>query len=182
MLLSGQLHISFFSNARQPENSSIILPFTVKMDPLSIVAAAASGAIAIFKISRALYVLQQDTRSVDQTLESFASDINSLQRSLDAIETTLTSSSFQALPAFRHSHISGLFECWFEAVEACQRSLEELDATLQRIFGGRVAPNVFHKAWKQWKLDLESKGLMRHRDRIRMHTSSMQLLLQTIAV
>jgi len=109
------------------------------MDPISIATASVTAAKTVSQISICLYGFIKDARVVDQTLESFSREVSNLNSTLNTIEASLQSPSFKDIHSTRAGiYTKELYSSWFEAIEACRKSVEELDAALSDIRGAEI--------------------------------------------
>src|SRR4051812_36092429 len=73
-----------------------------------------------------------------------------------------------------------IYDSWFNSLEACRRTLDELATVLLKVQGGKSAKNLVRKAIQQIRLDWNSGKIFTYRAQIQVHTAAMQMLLQSI--
>ncbi|KXS99034.1 hypothetical protein AC579_634 [Pseudocercospora musae] len=154
------------------------------MDPVSILqiagfaGSASKGAI---EVAKDLYVFCNEVRNVDQTVHGLVSEVQALGGACALVDERLrqivadheTTSSIGASKG-------RLWSCIELQVTDSRRTIEQLKTAFQgvREQGG----NVLSQVWRQIKLNTKTKDIAEARNRIRSHTASLQMVLQTVAI
>ncbi|KAI9773468.1 MAG: hypothetical protein M1840_007685 [Geoglossum simile] len=153
------------------------------MDALSLIAAAYAVGKVAYQASTGLYTFVQDARNVDQSLKSFITEIESLERAIDAIRVSLQSPSLLTFEeAARDDNTGELWKSVHAILIQCHKTLEELHQVLQDVRGRTDEQNLFRQAFTQFKLNMNADNIVGIRSKVHTHHAAMGLALQTINV
>ena len=150
------------------------------MDPLSVLSAVSAATKTTYNISSTLFRFIQSTRVIDKSLEELNREVESLTKALEAIELSLKDPAI-----IRIKNGEGTKGPWGSldvAVTDTQRTVNALERIVEGLGTVKRSANPFKKAVKQVELNLDADQITRVKDRIRTHTTSLQLALQTASL
>ena len=161
------------------------------MDPVSathIAANALSVAKGAWDIGNALYKFIKDARSIDSTARAFAGETRALAAACNVVSTRL-----EAIVKERDAELgpndSGsnqhnpLWACLDSQIIECRETVSQLQVTVECAQQDSTKGTTFlGQATRQFKLDMKSNEIAELRTRIQSHTSSLQLILQAVAM
>jgi hypothetical protein len=150
------------------------------MDPLTIVASVAATSRAVTTISITLAQFIRDTKQVDNTVDGLLREVDSLKRSLSAIEDVIQQPATQAV--ILQDQECNLGNSIDDSLVECRITLEGLDRILGEIEVKSPSRNLFRQAVKQIKVNWNSDEFRTLRGQMHSHCLSMQLALQIINV
>lgn len=150
------------------------------MDPLTIIASVAATSRAVTTISTTLARFIRDTKQVDKTFDGLLREVESLKRSVNAIEDVMHQPATQAvILQDRECNVGNSID---DSLVECRITLQDLDRTLEEIEVKSPSRNPFRQAVKQIKVNWNSDEFRTLRGQMHSHCLSMQLALQTINV
>ncbi|KAI5361585.1 putative tetratricopeptide-like helical domain superfamily [Septoria linicola] len=152
------------------------------MDPLQIASVAAVLAKSAWSVGQSLYLFGHDVTNIDQTVAGLAIEVQTLGRACALVEGRLKDI------VGNHDTDAGKAEMghekiWFylqSLVQDTQATIDQLEHAIRSV--RREGKNLPAQMWRQFKLDLNAKDIAEARDRIRSHTASLQIALQTITI
>jgi hypothetical protein len=150
------------------------------MDPLTIVTSVAATSRVLATLSRTLTRFIRDTKRVDNTVDALLREVNSLKRTVTAIEGVIEQPATQAV--IQHDLECNLGNSVDDSLVECRTTLESLDKILEGIKVKNPGRNPFGQAVKQIKVNWNSDEFRTLRGQMHSHCLSMQLALQTITV
>ena len=149
------------------------------MDPLSIISAVVTGGKTLFAVTESVLTFVDEVRTVNQSIQGIYDQVDSLCRTINAINRSLASSSLSsAVPGSQET--SALWPPVLKSLQDCELTIHQLYDSLKglkRQNSGVAARTVM--AIKFARSDREIQVL---KGRIQAHHSSLQLALQTITV
>jgi hypothetical protein len=163
-----------------PSNASLIcskIAYDAAMDPLSIASTSGNVALVCVRLSKQIYTWVNQTRDVDEKVESFATEVVAYSRVLCAIDQNLRR------PAIAEAVRTSEGDFWSHV----KRSLDDCSKTLallEKIQGklGGASNNPFTKVVKNVKLSVAYEKVTALRRQIKTYNSTMQLALQMCLV
>jgi ribose 5-phosphate isomerase len=151
------------------------------MDPVVALDTAAALVKVVKAVSTTLFLFIQDTRQVDQSLNSFYVEVTVLQTAIKSIAGSLQSSSVRTASSSRDLVEMELWGSVDDSLHECGKTCEELARVLANIRGDHGS-SVFGQTIKQVKLNLETENIHLLRSKVQIHSTSLQLALQVINV
>lgn len=159
------------------------------MDPgtaLQIASIALQAADAAFTVGTKLYKFVQDVKRIEETANEFASETKALGTACYLVGTCVKT-AFQEQEQKSNLEQQGdseiLFACLTQQLEDCNRSIDQLQAAISCAGQDKVNNSgCFMRAILQIKLNTKAGDVEIARNRIRSHTSSLQLILHSIAM
>ncbi|KAF7197299.1 hypothetical protein HII31_01350 [Pseudocercospora fuligena] len=154
------------------------------MDPVSILqiagfaGSASKGAI---EVAKDLYVFCNEVRNVDQTVHGLVTEVQALGSACALVDERLRQIvADYEITSSSNGNKGRLWNCIELQVTDSRRTIEQLKLAFQgvREQGG----NVLSQVWRQIKLNTKTEDIAEARNRIRSHTASLQMVLQTVAI
>lgn len=161
------------------------------MDPVligHIASTAFSVAQGAFKVGVLLYDFIQDVRALDTTAREFACEVDALGSACSLVGTrvqSITQQHSRDQPSFGDdlTQSAQLWSCLERQLVACQITVGQLSDAVSVVVSSRAQKsNFMGQAWKQIKLNMRASDIEEVRNRIKSHTSSLQLTLQSVAM
>ncbi|KXT00791.1 hypothetical protein AC578_2966 [Pseudocercospora eumusae] len=155
------------------------------MDPVSILqiagfaGSASKGAI---DVAKELYLFCSEVRNVDQTVHGLVTEVQALGSACALVDERLRQIvADHEITSSTDNSKGRLWNCIELQVTDSRRTIEQLKLAFQgvREQGGG---NVLSQVWRQIKLNTKTKDISEARNRIRSHTASLQMVLQTVAI
>jgi ankyrin repeat protein len=147
------------------------------MDPLSIASASGSVALVCIRLSKQIYTWVNQTKDVDEEVESFATEVVAYSRVLSAIDQNLRRPAIAEAVRTREgdfwSHVK-------RSLDDCSETLALLEKVLSKL--GGASNNPFAKVAKNVKLGVAYEKITTLRRQISTYNSTMQLALQMCLV
>ena len=155
------------------------------MDPLSILQIAGSAATtakAAWTVGEALYTFFHDVKVIDQTVGGLVAEIKALSGACTLVDERLRDivQNFDHEITKPSESRAKLWACVEAQVVDSQKSVDQLQAAIAGLV--KDGSNAFAQAWRQVKLNMQTKDIGEARNRIRSHTASLQTILQTVAM
>lgn len=147
------------------------------MDPLSILSAVLTVTKTTYWISSSLVSFIQSSRAIDKTLEELNREVDGLTKALESIALSLKDPAISRVKS--GGDAIGPWGFLDVAVTDTQHTVNALKGIVEGLGVVKKSANPFKKAVKQVKLNLEADQVSGVKDRIRTHTTSLQLALQT---
>lgn len=119
------------------------------MDPVSIIAAATAAIRAVYSVTTALYTFVDGAVAVaiDQTTESFLSELKSLEDAITAIESCLEGALLARCQDRRDEPLQELPSSLASCLQNCEASMREFEVVLEKVMRGGKGKNPFR--WPQ---------------------------------
>ena len=161
------------------------------MDPVSaahIAGNALSVAKGAWELGQALYTFISDARGIDTTIQGFAGEVRALAAACQVVGNRLepivkerdADSTYTGQPSGEEDP---LWACLEGQVSECQETIARLKALIQGLGRDYTKDRSFlDQAARQVKLNMKSKEVTEIRSRVQSHTSSLQVMLQVIAM
>jgi hypothetical protein len=153
------------------------------MDPLSITVSSLSIARFAAGLGKSIYKFIETTKTVDVTLEIFASELGALSTSLESVGNALETPGFleNASDAIKGEVLKKHLERINLILSDCRKALENLDKVIAKIkSGGRLAHGFMRKPAVALKLTSNTPELQKLRCQVQTYNNATQLCLQTI--
>ena len=147
------------------------------MDPLSILGAVSTVTKTTYWISTTLFNFIQSSRAIDKTLEELNREVEGLTKALESIALSLKDPAISRVMS--GGDATGPWGFLDVAVTDTQRTVNALKEIIEGLGTVKKSYNLFKKAVKQVKLNLDADQISGVKDRIHTHTTSLQLALQT---
>ena len=151
------------------------------MDPLTIATAVLAASQAVASVSQALYTFISSAKTSDDSVRDLHHEVQSLAAVLEAIDHALK----QPIVTETREYTSLAGSVWSSvnhAINDSQHTVKALGAILRGLGAADKASNSFRKVLKQIKLRFNASDISSVKDRIRTHTTSLQLALQMLSV
>lgn len=161
------------------------------MDPMTaiqVASAAFTGAQDALKIGKALYDFIKDTRQIDNTARDFASEVDALGSACSVVANMVQSigqqhTRHQQIQDAPFSQSAQLWQCLERQVEGCRTTINQLSVAVSCVNkSDKQSSSLMNQAWRQIKLNLKAHDIEEVRNRIKSHSSSLQLTLQSVAI
>jgi ribosomal protein L3 len=160
---------------------SIMDPVTV----LKVAGAALSTAKGAWDVGSSLYLFFKHTQNFDRTAEAFESEVKALATACSVVGKRLESvveDNGQNVSTKNSIEISDYL--WIgvqDQIYACQKTVHELEEVVRVTSAGK-SKGFFKRMRSQVSLNLQALDIADCRDRVRSHTASLHLILQSITM
>jgi Fungal N-terminal domain of STAND proteins len=148
------------------------------MEPISILTSVSAASRAALALSTTLFTFVQATRNVDQSVRALYDEVTGLNRTLDAINSSLTTARID-----KSTHAEQNHELWKSVIASlgdCRATVDSMCQTLQGV--QQCGSNVAAQALRVFKLNWKEDQIRSLRFQIQSHNTALQLALQMINV
>ena len=157
------------------------------MDPATatqIAGTALQIAQGAWSVGTALYNFAQDVKNLKATAEAFASEIEALGGACSLVSKRVKSIvQEQAAGQSFTGDVSDLMASLERQLSGCRKTTDQLQTAVQCVsVEGLKDAGVWKRMVKQIQLSMKTDTIELARNRVRSHTSGLQLTLQTIAM
>lgn len=137
---------------------------------------------SIFTACNAVYTFFHDVNRVGETAREFASEIQALKATGELVNTQVRElANEQAKYAQDDEETNTLFKVLVQRLSDCDRTTQQLKAAVSSVEAASgEETNYFQQAICQLKLNTKAAEIEEVRNRIRMHTSALNLAFQAI--
>lgn len=148
------------------------------MDPLSVITGVGGIVICCKNITCSLAMFVNDVRNHDVTVESFRTEVSSLEVLLLTIDDRL-----KAYPANTGDANAPLWSSIKGSLDDCEVTLKRLDSELDRIKQKKVrSQNMWQKPYSVLRLNMSADTIKTIRSQIHTHVGALQMSLSCISV
>ena len=152
-----------------------LLPFTLTMDPLTIITATVTLSKcvggAVIAIAEFIYATSQ----VDNTVALFDREIKGLSSAIHALLSTLHAPAVQnVLKSETSCHLESPI---YEELIICKLTVDKLIGILESV---KRKSGLFRQAKRQSKLNFKDTAIKRIRSRVQTHQINLTMVLQMI--
>jgi tRNA threonylcarbamoyladenosine modification (KEOPS) complex Pcc1 subunit len=152
------------------------------MDPLSITLAVCQLLQSVWTVSTAIYGFVQGTFEVDEALQSFLDEIESITRTSETIQKFLDSPTFKSQHVTEDGSLEDLMRPLQGSMKSCEKTLVQFENVLRTATGSSQKRNLYHKTKSNISLNINAQDIITYRAQIATHVSTMQLALQIITL
>ena len=161
------------------------------MDPITaghVAGVAFSIAIGAFEVGEGLYTFIQDVKQLESTTSAFAGEIKALGAACRVVSNRLQDivkdhESRVSLGSSSNRDSFQLWSCLEDQISDCQKTISQLQEAVSCLKRDPAkGTNFVGQVVRQIKLHMKAKDITEARNRIRSHTASLQILLQSIAM
>jgi uncharacterized protein Yka (UPF0111/DUF47 family) len=157
------------------------------MDPataLQIAGLALQFSESVFKACESIYTFFQDVKRLDETAQEFASEIRALETACRLVNSQVKRLAQERSSQHQDDGESDtLFASLEQQLKDCDRTVKQLQAAVSCVDPKSVdKAGLVRNAIQQIRLNLKVTDIDAVRNRIRMHTSGLQLALLSISL
>lgn len=156
---------------------------SVEMDPVTIITTVGFAIQTAIKLTQTLRTFLQGIREVDERIENFVREVDSLRGCLLSIESCMNSPTLGSAKNVR-GEAQDLFLSFDAALKNCRASLSKLGETLDKARSRHVPKggSLRRGFIKNQELKMNLPDIENYRAQIKSHTIAMQLALETITL
>ena len=154
------------------------------MEAYQIAGTAIALAEAAFAAGSSLYHFIEGVKHIQETAREFAREIEALGTACHLVGKRVRSIAEEQARQLENTNDSRtLLTCLKRQLKDCNRTIQQLQAAVSCVDIYKVnQSNTFKRAVLQIKLSTKTGDIETARNRIRSHTSSLQLIMQSIAM
>jgi hypothetical protein len=170
--------LNLFVDIGAPLSGKSRTALSFAMDPVTIITSVSAISKAAVGISTTLSTFIDATQNVDQSIQAIYDGITALNRTLNAIRSTLESSHVAIGASSTQEQDSGLWAAVVEALDDCRVTVEKFKASLTGL--EHKGSNDAVQALRAFKLQHREEELKTFRAQVQTHNTALQLVLQMI--
>jgi hypothetical protein len=137
------------------------------MDPVTIITSVSAISKAAVGISTTLFTFIHATQDEDQSVQAIYDEITTLNRTLNAVRSSLESFQLAIGTSSTQELKSGLWAAVVGALDDCRATVEKFEASLKGLES--KGSNVTAQALRAFKLQYREEGLRTFRAQVQTH-------------
>jgi uncharacterized protein YoxC len=140
------------------------------MEPISILTSVSAASRAALALSTTIFGFVQATKNVDQTVRALYDEVTGLNRTLDAISSSVKTADIKTAELIQHNH-----ELWKSVVASlgdCRGALDTIRQALQNV--KQNGSNVAAQALRVFRLNWKEDQIKTLRSQIQSHNTALQ--------
>lgn len=153
------------------------------MEPIGAAAGIAQISRSAWKLGSYIYTVYQGTKTIDESVQSLALEVNGLASTCDLVHSelgTVLARPGSGSTVSRYDNDGRLRRCIDHQVAECKRTLEELETVVEALWPRKES--FFERVSKQIDLQNSRELTSEIRQRIRSHTDALHTILLVVNI
>jgi hypothetical protein len=153
------------------------------MEPIGAAAGIAQISRSAWKLGSYIYTVYQGTKTIDESVQSLALEVNGLASTCDLVHNelgTVLTNSGSGSTASRYDKDGRLRRCIDHQVAQCKNTLGELETVVETLWPRKNS--FFERASKQVNLQNSQEQMTEIMQRIRSHTDALHTILLVVNI